>query len=350
MREEPKTVISLGATGLSLNLMSQMRAIQVSELGGPEVLKRVFLPVPEPAPGEVLLEIEAAGVNFADILWVRGGYLEQVALPFVPGMEAVGRASKLGEGVSGIGVGQRYAVLHSLGGFAEYSAAPADHLVPIPDQLSDLEAAAFPISYYTAYFALKEMAHFEPGEWVLIEAAAGALGTALIQLANLEGLNVIAAASTPEKLALAQRLGARGLINYREEDLPVRVQSISSGHGLDGVFETVGGPNLQKNLEAMAEFGRMVFIGNASGEFPRINPFYLMSKNLTFSAMWLSRLMQYPERVKRAGAYLAERVARDHVRPVVGAVFDLEAASEAFNTVLERKNLGKVIIKIKADL
>ena len=211
-------------------------------------------------------------------------------------------------------------------------------------------AAAFPISYYTAYFALKEMAHFQPGEWVLVEAAAGALGTALIQLANLEGLRVIAAASSPEKLALAQRLGAQGLINYREEDLPARAQVISGGHGLDGVFETVGGPNLQKNLEAMAEFGRMVFIGNASGEFPRINPFYLMSKNLTLSAMWLSKLMEHRERVERATAYLAQRVERDHVRPVVGAVFALEEATQAFNTVLERKNIGKVIIKIREDL
>lgn len=327
-----------------------MRAIQVAELGEPDVLKRVFLPVPEPAPGEVLLEVEAAGVNFADILWVRGGYLERIEPPFVPGMEAVGRVRKLGEGVSGIEVGGRYAALHALGGFAEFMVAPAAHLVPIPEVLTNLEAAAFPISYYTAYFALKEMAHFQPGEWVLVEAAAGALGTALIQLANLEGLRVIAAASSPEKLALAQRLGAQGLINYREEDLPARAQVISGGHGLDGVFETVGGPNLQKNLEAMAEFGRMVFIGNASGEFPRINPFYLMSKNLTLSAMWLSKLMEHRERVERATAYLAQRVERDHVRPVVGAVFALEEATQAFNTVLERKNIGKVIIKIREDL
>ena len=162
--------------------MSQMRAIQVAELGEPDVLKRVFLPVPEPAPGEVLLEVEAAGVNFADILWVRGGYLERIEPPFVPGMEAVGRVRKLGEGVSGIEVGGRYAALHALGGFAEFMVAPAAHLVPIPEVLTNLEAAAFPISYYTAYFALKEMAHFQPGEWVLVEAAAGALGTALIQL------------------------------------------------------------------------------------------------------------------------------------------------------------------------
>lgn len=227
-------------------MLCNMKAIQVDRAGGPEVLKLTDLPKPSPGPGQVLVRIEAAGLNFADILYVAGEYLVRTRYPTVPGMEFSGILEALGEGVEGLQVGTRVAALGGSGAFAEYAVVQARSLLPVPPQMSAAEAAAFPVSYFTAYFALQAQARAKPNEWVLIQAAAGALGTASLQVAKQMGLRLIALASSEEKLALCRRLGADVTLLNTQDNLVEAVREATDGKGVDVLMEVVGGQVLPK--------------------------------------------------------------------------------------------------------
>jgi len=325
-------------------MLCNMKAIQVHRAGGPEVLELTDLPKPHPGPGQVLVKVEAAGLNFADILYVAGEYLVRTRYPTVPGMEFAGIIEALGEGVDGLHPGQRVAALAGSGAFAEYARVPARSVLPVPAQMSAAEAAAFPVSYFTAYFALATQARARPGEWVLVQAAAGALGTASIQVAKALGLRVIALASSEEKLALCKRLGAEVTL-LNTQGVVDAVKNATEGRGVDILMEVVGGEGFAQSLKMLAYRGRLLVIGSASRQMAQMYPVSLMKGNQSVIGVWLTPFLSDPAEMQAATAFLMPLVASGQIRPVVGQRFKLEEAAEAFRFVLSRKNSGKVILE-----
>ncbi|MVN88945.1 zinc-binding dehydrogenase [Deinococcus sp. HMF7620] len=322
-----------------------MQAIRVERLGPPDVMQLQDVPVPQPGPGEVRIEVEAVGINFADALAVAGEYLTRTRVPYTPGMEFAGRVESLGEGVSGVQPGQRVAALGGSGALARYATVNAAGLIPVPQSLSGAQAAAFPVSYFTAYHGLKTLGHGQAGEWVLVQAAAGALGTASVQLAKALGLNVVALASTEEKLDLARRLGAD--VTLRQDD-PERVQKVrdaAGGKGVPLILEVVGGARFQESLDMAASQGRIIVIGNASREQANLRPVELMKRNLTVTGLWLTSLMGDRQATAEAAQVLGELVASGQVVPQVGPTYPLAQSAQAFQDLLDRKTTGKVIIE-----
>ncbi|MER3554005.1 MAG: NADPH:quinone oxidoreductase [Meiothermus sp.] len=322
-----------------------MRAILVTRTGGPEVLELTEMPTPTPGPGQVLLKVGAVGLNFADILNVAGEYFTQPKLPMVPGMEFAGTVEALGEGVSGVQKGQLVAALAGTGGFAEYAAVSARVVLPVPANLSAAEAAAVPVSYYTAYFSLKTQAQAKPGEWVLVQAAAGALGTASIQIAKAMGLKVIALASSEAKLELSRSLGADVTLLNTRDNLVDAVRDATGNHGVDVLMEVVGGPGFAASLKMLAYRGRLLVIGSASRKMAQFHPVVLMKGNQSVIGVWLTPFVGDAVLMAEATAFLSPLLASGQVKPMVGERFGLEDAAKAFEFVMSRQNTGKVIIE-----
>ncbi len=322
-----------------------MKAMLVERTGTPDVMQLRDVPRPAPRAGQVLLRVEAVGVNFADVLNVAGQYLTAPKLPHIPGMELAGTVEALGEGVSGVQVGQRVAALGGTGGLAEYAAVPAAGLVPVPDSFTPAQAAAFPVSYMTAYHALKTLGRGEAGEWVLVQAAAGALGTASVQLAVALGMKVIALASTEEKLQIARDLGADVTILQDDPERVQKVREAAGGQGVPLLLEAVGGARFEESLKMVAPLGRIVFIGNASREEVSLNPAALMKRNISVTGLWLTSLMTDPRISAAAAQGLTPLIASGKVVPQVGPTYALADSPRAFQDMLDRKTTGKVIIE-----
>ncbi|GAA5514673.1 2-haloacrylate reductase [Deinococcus carri] len=326
-------------------MSDSMKAIVVERLGPPDVMQLRELSVPQPGPGEVRLKVEAVGINFADVLAVAGEYLTRTRVPYTPGMEFAGVVDALGEGVTGVQVGQRVASLGGRGGLAEYALSPAAALIPVPQNLTAAQAAAFPVSYFTAYHGLKTLGHGREGEWVLVQAAAGALGTASIQLAKALGMNVIAMASTEEKLQLARDLGADVTLLQDDPDRVQKVRDAAGGKGVPLILEVVGGKRFQESLDMAANRGRIIVIGNASREQANLRPVELMKRNLTVTGLWLTSLMGDQAATREAAQALTPLVASGQVTPQVGPTYALADSPRAFQDMLDRKTTGKVIIE-----
>lgn len=322
-----------------------MKAIQVTRTGGPEVLELTDLPRPTPAAGQVLVRVQAVGLNFADILHVAGEYLTRTRLPMIPGMEFAGVVEALGEGVSEYQPGERVVALGGSGAFAEYAVVNTQAILPVPPNLSAAQAAALPVSYYTAYFALKTQARAKPGEWVLVQAAAGALGTASVQVAGAIGLRVIALASSEEKLATCRSLGAQVTLLNTRPDLLAAVREATEGKGVNVLMEVVGGAGFEQSLKMLAYRGRLLVIGSASREMAQMSPVALMRGNQSVIGVWLTPFLGEPAEVQAASEFLAPLLASGRIVPVVGERFRLEDAAKAFEFVMGRKNTGKVIIE-----
>jgi len=322
-----------------------MRAIWVEELGEPDVLRLRELPIPVPAAGEVRLKVEAVGINFADVLASAGQYLTRTRVPYTPGMEFAGTIDALGEGVTGLEIGQRVASLGGRGGLAEFALSPAAALIPVPVSFSGAQAAAFPVSYFTAYFGLKTLGRGVPGEWVLVQAAAGALGTASIQLAKQMGMNVVAMASTEAKLQIARGLGADVTLLQDDPERVQKVRKAAGGKGVPLVLEVVGGTRFQESLDMAANLGRVIVIGNASREQADMRPVELMKRNLSVTGLWLTSLMQDQELAQGAAQELAKLLATGNVVPQVGPTYPLADSARAFRDLMGRKTTGKVIIE-----
>lgn len=321
-----------------------MKAILVEKLGGPEVLQLAELPKPTPKAGEVLVRVRAIGLNFADILAVRGEYLAPTRLPYIPGMEFSGIVEELGEGVEGVQPGQLVAALGGSGAFAEYTAVPARAVLPVPSNLNAYEAAALPVSFYTAFFALHTLGQAKVGESVLIQAAGGALGTASVQVAKAMGLQVIATASREEKLELARSLGADQAFLSSDPRLESKVRQVT-GKGVDLLMELVGGEGFAQSLRMLAPRGRLLVIGSASQQQATLRPVELMKKNLSVIGVWLVPFLADREAMLEATQFLTPLLAAGHVKPVVGRVFPLEEATQAFQYVLQRASTGKVVLE-----
>ena len=322
-----------------------MRQIFVEQTGTPQgVMQLRDVPKPEPKAGQVRLKVEAAGINFADVLAVKGEYLTPTKLPLIPGGEFAGTIDALGEGVTGFEVGQQVAALTGNGALQEYAIVPVQGIIPVPDGLSAAEAAAFPVSYLTAYVTLITLGRAEQGETVLVQGAAGALGTALIQVARALELNIIALASTEDKLKIAADLGAQTTLISEREDIVEAVKQ-ASGKGVNLLVEITGGEMVQRSLRMLANRGRLMIVGAASGERASIDGAALMKKNLSVTGVWLTPMLGEPGMVQDALAFFNPLVKEGKLRPQVGPRYPLGESAQAFQDILDRKTTGKVTIE-----
>lgn len=325
--------------------MPQMKTIRVSEFGDSGVLEHVEIERPSPGEGEILVEVKSAGVNYADTMRRRNQYLEETPLPFVPGSEIAGTVAKLGPGAEDVSEGDRVVTLLGTGGYADYAVVSAQNLIPIPDEMDFDEAAAIPLQGLTAYHVLKTSGMLEEGESVVVHAAGGGVGTLAVQMAKLMDANpVIATASTQEKLDLAKELGADVLINYTEDDWPEQVREATGGEGADVILEMVGGDFIQKNLECLATFGRMVVYGAASGERGSLVPMNLMYKNHTVTGFYLPQLMSRPELFGPSLKEMLGWISSGDLKLTVSARYPLERASEAHEALEGRQTTGKIVL------
>ncbi|NKE35760.1 NADPH:quinone oxidoreductase family protein [Natronococcus sp. JC468] len=322
-----------------------MKAIEVTEYGDSDELEVVDRDLPEPGPGEVRIEIEAAGINFADVMQRRGVYPGGPEAPYVPGMEAAGTIDATAEDVD-LDEGDRVVAMLDRGGYAEYATANAQMLFPIPEGMSFEEAAGFPVQFLTAHSCLFEWGELEDGESVLIQAAAGGVGTAAVQLASNAGAEVFGTASSEEKLELAAELGCDHPIDYTETDFREVIDEETDGEGVDLVLESVGGDVFERSLDAMAHFGRMVTFGVASGEPASAENRRLLFENKSVRGFHLGQAaMHDPSRIMQAVPDLTEGLASGDLEVIVGKSFPLADAADAHRYIEDRKSSGKVLLK-----
>jgi len=323
-----------------------MKAIRINQTGDPDVMHLEEIERPVPKHGQVLIKIAAAGINYADLAQRQGHYLTPTRLPMTMGFEAAGMVEQLGPDVTSPAVGTRVAAFVT-GAYAEYAVGAAATAVPIPDTLDFNRAAALLVQGVTAYQLLHDSAQLQPGESVLVHAAAGGVGTLAVQLARLLGAGtVIGTASSDKKLDLARRLGANLGINYTDDSWPRQVREATGGLGADVILEMVGGENIERNLQCLAPFGRMVVFGAASGQPSTMAPTRLMAKNQTITGYWLTAWMSRPARVAYAIQQLLGYIAQRQLEVIVGETFPLARAADAHRAIAARRTIGKVVLLV----
>ncbi len=323
-----------------------MKAIRIDETGGPEVMHLEEIEIPTPKAGEVLIKVAAAGINYADLSQRQGAYLTRTHTPTTLGFEFAGTVATAGPGVNTPEVGTRV-VAFGDGGYAEYAIAPAATTIPIPPDIDFTHAAAFPVQGITAYQLLRESTQLQPGESVLVHAAAGGVGTIAVQLAKLmKAGTVIGTASSASKLELVKRLGADVAINYTEENWAEQVLQATDGRGADIILEMVGGEHAEKSLQCLAPFGRMVIYGAASGQIAQFSGIQLMYKNQAIIGYWLTAQMSRPEHIAKAVMELMQYLISGKLEIIVGQTFPLAEAAEAHRAIAERKTTGKVVLLV----
>lgn len=323
-----------------------MKAVQLEKFGGPEVLEIVEINRPVPTGREVLIEIKAIGVNYADTARREGQYVVKTPLPFIPGAEIAGVVTAVGEKVESVKPGMRVVTLIESGGYSEFALADERSLIPIPEQLDFQNAAALPLQGLSAYHVLKTMGRLEKGETVLVHAAAGGVGTLSVQLAKLFGAGkIIATASSPEKLELARKMGADVLINYSESNWVEQVLEATGGKGVDVALEMVGGEVFNNTLKCLATFGRLVVFGAASGEQSRMYPSSLMARNQSVIGFFLPQIMRKPELLQYSLVELLTYLGEGKLKLTIGGVFPLEEATNVHVLLQSRKTIGKLILE-----
>jgi NADPH2:quinone reductase len=320
-----------------------MKAIEVTAFGDSDVLEVTEREAPEPGPGEVRIDVKAAGINFADIMQRRGHYHGGPEPPYVPGLEVAGVVDETGEGV-GREPGDRVVSMVDTGGYADYALADAMGLLDVPGEMSFEEAAGFPVQFLTAHNCLHEWGQLEEGESVLIHAAAGGVGTAAVQLAREAGAEVFGTASTAEKLEKAASLGCDHPINYAETDFVEAVRA-ETDYGVDLVLDGIGGETTDRSLDALKEFGRMVSYGAASGRPGEPPTDKLLFGNKQVRGYHLGRAInRKPTKVMGAIPELTELLAEGVLAVQVGETFPLEAAADAHEHIESRQSTGKVVV------
>jgi len=325
-----------------------VRAAFVPEHGAPEVVVVQEIPDPEPGPGEVLVDIAYAAVNFPDVLIVSNEYQVQVPAPFVPGSEFSGEIAAVGEGVDGVAVGDHVYGASFVGAYAEKIVVNAASVHVIPDSVDLRDAAAFSVAHTTAMHTLRTIADLQPGETVLVLGAAGGVGLASVELATLMGGKVVAAASSPEKLELCAKYGAVAGIDYTKEDLKTRAKELTGG-GAGVVVDPVGGPYSEQALRATKWGSRFVVIGFAAGEIPRIPLNLILLKGVIVRGMEMRSIMEaVPDLVLRDQRELNELFVGGKIHPHVSAVYPLADTAVALRSMLERTATGKVLIDVHA--
>jgi NADPH:quinone reductase len=325
-----------------------MRAWQVQRLGDPEqALRLVEVDEPTPGSGEVVIEVEAAALNFFDILLCRGEYQERPELPFTPGGEVSGTVSGVGEG-AGMQVGQRVIATPPLprGGYAERVAVPASSVFPIPESIPFEKAAALPITYQTAHVALHHRAQLEAGETVLVHAGAGGVGSAAIQLARAAGARVIATAGGAKKIEVCEKLGAEVSVDYREENFIEIVKEVTEGRGADVVFDPVGGDTFDGSRRCVAFEGRILVIGFAGGRIAEAPTNHVLVKNYSVVGVhWGLYARVMPELVRRTHDELVSLYEGGKLDPLIFETMPFERLPDALKLLGSRGTYGKIIIR-----
>jgi NADPH:quinone reductase len=311
-----------------------VKAIQIEEFGGPEKLRYVELDDPQPGEGEVLVEVARSGINFADSHATRNDYLAEQSLPLVPGAEVSGRTPD----------GRRVAAILAAGGYAEKVAVPEAFLVPVPDEVDDDRAAALLLQGLTAMALVRRCARVEPGETVVVEAAAGGTGSLSVQLAKAAGAKVIGLASSEEKRALVERLGADATVDSQAEDLKDAILAANDGERVDAVLHMSGGASFDAELAALAPLGRMVVFGIASREQRDVSTARLLRGSKAVIGFWLVHLLMRREVAAPMIGELLETVARGELEVSVGDVYPLSEAARAHEDLIARRTSGKLLL------
>lgn len=320
-----------------------MQAIQIQETGGPEVLRLVDLPIPQPGPGQVLLRVEATGVNFIEIYFRRGVY--KAALPFTPGTEAAGTVEELGPGVTGFAAGDAVATVSAMGSYAEYTLVPAAQLVKTPAGLTPEKAAAAMLQGITAHYLSHSTFPLKAGNTALVHAGAGGVGLLLTQMAVKMGARAITTVSTAEKAALSREAGASDVILYTEQDFEAEVKRLTNGKGVDVVYDSVGKTTFETSLNCLRPRGLMVLFGAASGAVPPFDLAQLNSKGslfLTRPSMW-HYLATRTELEWRSGDVL-NGAATGELKLRMEHTFPLVQAAQAQIELESRKTTGKLLL------
>ena len=338
-----------------------MRALVCHAYGPIDSLKLEDVPKPEPAPGEVLVKVGAAGVSFAALLGIQGKHQNKPPLPFVPGNEIAGEVVGLGDGVTDLKVGQRIATGGSRGGFAQYCVTIAANAVPIPEAMPYAEATNFPTLYPTAYGALSWKANLQPGEVLLVHGAGGGSGLTGIEVGKAMGATVIASAGGADKLVAAKAAGADHLIDYRKEDLRTKVLELTGGRGADVIYDPVGGDAFAASMRCVAPEGRIIPMGFASGTIPQIPANILLVKNVTvigfYYGYWngwggkgsptekdLPGIGRRRAMVVAAQEELMRWFVEGKLKATVAGKFDLADWVKAFKLIEDRAVIGKAVL------
>ncbi len=315
--------------------------------GPPESLILEEVDDPTAGPGQVVLDVEACAVNFPDVLMIQDMYQFKPPLPFSPGAEVAGVVSALGEGVDSLSVGDRVLASPGWGGLAEKVAVDARSAILVPDGIDPVHASSFLYAYGTSHYALKDRGNLQPGESLLVLGAAGGVGLAAVELGAAMGANVIAAASTDEKLELCREHGATMAINYTTEDLKTRVRELTGGVGADVVYDPVGGRYSEPALRAIAWDGRFLVIGFADGEIPRIPLNLALLKSCSIvGVFWGAFVGRERQRHRENVAELLQWWREGRLHPHVSTTYPLERAGEAIRELADRKAKGKVVVTI----
>lgn len=319
-----------------------MKALMITSLSGAEGLRVEDAAEPSPKQGQSLVRVHAGGLNFADFMTAQGGYPGTPLPPLIAGRE-----------FSGIEESSQRRVMGYLqwGAFAENVAAYSNSLWAVPEHWSDEQAAAFPVNYFTAYLGYWQAGMTEPFATgrkyrVLIHAVAGGVGTAAVQIGRILGVEMYGTSSSEEKLARVKELGLQHGINYKQNDYEEEIKKLTGGEGVDAVFEMLGGEHTAKSTRCLRDFGRVIQYGSATGKPPQLDLRALYAKSACIQGLWLTFLSQKREIMEPAWEQLSQWIAQRQLAPVIGKVFPLDHAVEAYKLLQEGKNYGKVVLKI----
>jgi NADPH:quinone reductase len=322
-----------------------MKAVLCKQYGPPESLTFEELPSPRPGPGEVLVSVKAASVNFPDVLIIQNRYQFKPPLPFSPGSELSGVVKEVGEGVAGFKAGDKVIAFTTYGAFAEEVKTEASRLVPMPQGMDYPQAAAFLLTYATSDHALRDRGALRAGETLLVLGAAGGVGLAAIEIGKALGARVIACASSEDKLAVCREHGADAAINYAGEDLRERIKALTDGRGVDVVYDPVGGPYSEPAFRSLAWRGRLLVVGFAAGDIPKLPLNLALLKGASLVGVFWGDFArrepkQFAESVRQLGRWYAE----GKLRPHVSQTLPLARAAEALELMAARKVKGKIVL------
>lgn len=333
---------------MTTSLPPEMTYIRIERFGSPEVLVPARMPVPRPGSGEVLIKVAAAGVNRPDVLQRQGGYPPPPGASDVPGLEVAGEIAASGPDAGSWQEGQRVMALVASGGYAEYCIAPAPQVLPVPENLSLVEAGGVPETYFTVWTNVFERGRLAAGETLLVHGGSSGIGTTAIQLAHAFDATVLTTVGSPEKQRACEALGAKRAIDYKKEDFVAVAKEETGGKGVDVILDMVGGPYVERNLHALAIEGRLVQIAWLQGAKVEANFVQLMLKRLTWTG---STLRARPVEQKGAiAAALAEKVlpllAQGRVKPLIHATFPLAEAAKAHALMESSAHIGKIVLTV----
>ena len=324
-----------------------MKTVLCNQYGTPESLELCDLDSPMPAAGEVRIDIAAAALNFPDVLMIEGKYQVKPPFPFAPGGEIAGTVSALGDGVEGVSIGDKVFAGCGTGGMAEQICISAKALRAVPEGMPLQQAAGFSTTYGTSYYALKQRANLQPGETLLVLGAAGGVGLAAVELGKAMGARVLAAASTPEKRQAALDAGADEVIDYSDGELKEKVKALTDGRGADVIYDPVGGSLFDQCMRCINWNGRILVIGFAAGDIPKVPINLVLLKNCQIVGVFYGAFTgRFPEENAQNFQEIVDFYQQGKVAPLVGQTYALADYAQALRCLSERRAIGKVVIEL----